>query len=91
VEVAIQVVWWIGLIGALIPTLVILKEVALVLRTLNDIYRLARITREAARGIATNVSIIPSLGALADPLEQLRGTTGSLVVTAATVERKLGG
>jgi sorbitol-specific phosphotransferase system component IIC len=90
-DVAIQVVWWIGLIGALIPTLIILKEVALVLRTITDIYRLARITRDAARGVATNVSVIPSLAALTDPLAQLRSGTGALVVAAATIERKLGG
>src|ERR687887_48096 len=36
--VTIQVIWWIGLVGALGATLVILKEVTLVLRALRDIH-----------------------------------------------------
>lgn len=90
-DTAIQVVWWIGLLGALIPTLVILKEVALVLRTVGEIYRLAAITRDAARGVATNVAVIPGLGVLEEPVGQLRAATGSMVVAAATIDRKLGG
>jgi sorbitol-specific phosphotransferase system component IIC len=88
-EIAIQLVWWIGLIGALIPTLIILKEVALVLRTLGEIHRLACLTRDAAHGVASNVSVIPSLGVLSEPLVQLRSATGEMVMAAATIERKV--
>jgi hypothetical protein len=88
-EIAIQLVWWIGLVGALIPTLIILKEVALVLRTLGEIHRLARLTGEAAHGVARNVSVVPSLGALAEPLTELRNATGATVVAALTIERKV--
>ena len=89
-EIAIQVIWWIGLIGALVPILIILKEVALVLRTLNDIYQLASITRDAARGVARNVSVIPSLGALQEPVSTLSQASGALAVSATSIERKLG-
>jgi hypothetical protein len=89
-EIAIQVIWWIGIIGALIPILIILKEVALVLRTLDDIYQLARLTRDAAGGVARNVSVIPSLGALQEPVSRLGQASGSLVVSATNIERKLG-
>ena len=89
-EVAIQVVWWIGQIVALIRTLIILKEVALVLRTLSAIYRLAHLTRDAARGVASNVSVIPSLGGLQEPVGKLGQASASLVVAATTIDRKLG-
>ena len=89
-EIAIQVIWWIGLLGALVPTLIILKEVALVLRTLNDIYQLARVTRDAGAGVARNLSVIPSLGALQEPVSRLGQAGGSLVVSATSIERKLG-
>lgn len=70
-ETAIQVVWWIGLVGALIGTLVVLKEVALVLRTLHKIYRLAEFTRKAAEGIVSNVDGISHLAKAEAPAEQL--------------------
>ena len=85
----IVVVWWAGLIGALITTLAILKQVALVLRALQDILRLAQRTRDAAQGIAANVAVVPSLGDLAEPLGQLSGATGSMATSAASIEQKL--
>ena len=87
----IVVVWWTGLIGALIATLAILKQVALVLRALQDIDRLARHTREAARGIAENVAVVPSLAGLAEPLGELGAATGAMAVSAASIEQKLAG
>jgi hypothetical protein len=63
---AILVVWWVGLVGALIPTLVILKQAFLVVGTLRDILHLAEHTRTAARGIAANVAPVNALGALGD-------------------------
>lgn len=89
-ETAIQVVWWIGLVGALIPTLVILKEVAVVLRALRDIHRLAELTRDAARGIADNVAVGPRLALVGGPGQELRETADVLAVAAASIERKLG-
>ena len=68
---AIEVVWWIGVLGALPATLVILKEVALLLRVLSDIHRLGVYTRDAARGIATNVAVAPQNTAAATDAMQL--------------------
>ena len=87
----IVVIWWTGLIGALITTLAILKQVALVLRALQDIDRLARRTRDAARGIAANVAVVPSLAGLAEPLSDLGAATGAMAASAASVEQKFGG
>lgn len=58
---AILIVWWVGLVGALIATLLILKEVTLVIRTLTDIRQLATRTAAAARGVAEHVAPVPAL------------------------------
>ena len=73
---AILVVWWVGLLGALVPTLVILKQSLLVIGTLQDILRLARLTADAARGIAANtvaVSALQGVGALLQPVDASLG------------------
>ena len=88
-QTAIQVVWWIGLIGAVIATLVILKEVALVLRVLGHIHRLAELTREAAQGVAANAAAVSRLPELEGPARGLREGTGSLASVAASLERRL--
>jgi hypothetical protein len=85
----IEVVWWVGLLGALVATLVVLKEVALVLRALRDIRELAGLTREAAEGIARNVEPIEGLGALAGPVGSLDEGTRKLAEVAAQIERQL--
>ncbi|MBI3966215.1 MAG: hypothetical protein HY329_11335 [Chloroflexi bacterium] len=84
-----QIIWWVGLAGALVATLVILKEVALVLRTLQQILRLAEITREAARGIADNVSAISKLEGLGEPVGVLHEAVATLAGATASIERKL--
>jgi hypothetical protein len=88
-ETAIQVVWWIGLAGALILTLVILKEVALVIRALKDIHQLAELTREAAQGVSNNMAAASRLASLGDSAHELRETLGTLASAAATLEQKL--
>ena len=75
---SILLIWSIGLAGALVATLAILKQVALVLRTLQDIHTLAVRTRDAARGIAANVRVIRGLGALEGPIRDLREAIGAL-------------
>src|ERR671939_1026374 len=87
----IEIVWWIGLLGALVATLAVLKEVALVLRALRDIRELAQRTREAAEGIARNVEPISGLDAVAGPAGELDRHTQALARTAAAIEQKLGG
>jgi hypothetical protein len=90
-ETAIQVVWWIGLIGALVLTLVILKEVMLVLRVLRDIHQLAELTRTAARGVAGNVGEAPKLVEARDQAFRMRDSVHALARAAALIELKLGG
>ena len=87
----IEIVWWVGLVGALAATLVVLKEVALVLRALRDIRELAGMTREAAEGIARNVEAIEGLGALAGPVASLDEGTRKLAEVAARIEQQLTG
>jgi uncharacterized membrane protein YcjF (UPF0283 family) len=88
-QTSIFVVWSIGLVGALVATLVILKEVALVLRELKAIHRLAEFTREAAQGLATNASAASRLAASEEPARRLREGAGALASASASVERKL--
>ncbi len=88
-KTAIFVVWLIGLIGMLPATLVILKEVALVLKELKAIHQLAEFTREAAQGLATNASAASRLAALEEPSRRLREGAGALASASASVEQKL--
>lgn len=86
---AIQIVWWIGLGGALLLTLVILKQVALVLRALLNIRQLAEVTREAAGGIVGNLKAIAKLPGLAPPLDKVARQSAALADAAAAIERKI--
>lgn len=88
-ESAIQVIWWVGLIGALAATLVILKEVALILRVLHGIHHLTERTREAAQGIARNVATTPRLADTAHAGRGLRDAARAVAVAAASLERQL--
>ena len=89
-ETAIVVIWSIGLIVALLLTLVILKQVSLLLRVLRGIHELAELIRNAARGIATNLQVVPRLGAAAEPALALRDAIHLLAQTASALERQLG-
>ena len=85
--VTIQVIWWIGLVGALGATLVILKEVTLVLRALRDIHRLAVITRRAARGVAANLECVPRLATLPERARPLVAAHAAVRAAAGSLER----
>ncbi len=77
---AIVAVWLIGLLGALPPTLVILKESFLVIRTLRQILQLARMTAVAAHGVANNtiaVSALEGVGATLQPVDASLGEIAS--------------
>jgi hypothetical protein len=88
-ERGIRIVWSIGLVGALALTLVILKQVALVLEALDDILRLAERTRTAANGIGANVRAVSALPGLVEPVERLRQGADALAEGARALERKL--
>ena len=76
---AIEIIWWIGLLGALPPTLIIIKEVVLMLRVLKDIHTLGVYTRDAARGIASNVAVAPQLAAAAETTEAVERRIAGIV------------
>lgn len=86
---AIFIVWMTGVAGALVATLVILKEVALVLRELKAIHRLAEFTREAAQGLSTNASAASRLAVSEEPARRLREGAGALATASASLEQKL--
>jgi hypothetical protein len=88
-DTAIQIVWWIGLIGALPATLIILKEVALLVRVLRHILELAELTRDAARQIERNVAVIPDLDGLAQPVTELRRAVEEIGTAVASIKGKL--
>lgn len=90
----IAFVWWIGLLGALALTLIILKEARLVLTALRDIQLLADRTAVAARGIARHVAPVPELpsrlgtsAGLLAAAQRLHGAAGGF---AREVETQLG-
>ena len=60
------------------------------LRALDDIHRLAVITRDAARGIRSNLLAIRRLGGLEAPIRELGQATSALAAAAASIEQKLG-
>lgn len=88
-KASIQVVWTVGLGGALVATLAILKVVTLVLGALKDIHRLVEITREAAQGLTTNADAVSKLVNVDGPANELREGTWALASAAQSVEHKL--
>ena len=86
-RLAIEVVWWIGLVGALVPTLVIVKEAFLVVGTLRRILLLAKSTEAAALGIAEHMAPAAKLQGVAEIVQRLDAD----VRDAARGLRKLSG
>lgn len=88
-ETAIIVVWSLGLIVALIATMVILKQVSMILGVLQGIHRLGEITRDAARGIAANVEVVPDLGSIDQPVSSFAAAAAGLRANVERLEQKL--
>jgi hypothetical protein len=88
---AILVVWWIGLVGALVPTLVILKQAALVIGTLRDILRLATLTRTAAQGIERNVAAVQALSVVESAVQPLPEALGAVTAPVRSLAQRLRG
>lgn len=86
---AILVIWALGLAGALVPTVVILKQASLVVWALIDIAKLAVLTRDAANGIAGNVAVIPTFPDLAVPGGDLTEATEQSAATIVRLGRML--
>jgi hypothetical protein len=55
-ETLVLVIWWLGLLGALAATAVILKEVAVLVGVLRDLLKLAQAIGVAARGVASRAA-----------------------------------
>ena len=87
-EIAIQVIWWIGLIWALIATGILLKLVSLLLAELSAISRLAVITRDAAAGIAANTEQLASFKALGSPAQRVAAAAERQANAIAAIEEK---
>ena len=89
--VAIQIIWAIGLLGALAATLAILKMSQLVIRALIDIAKLAGVIEQATHGIAANlapIATLPDMRPLGETLTSSgRGIAGALDAIARRVER----
>lgn len=89
--VAIQIVWWIGIAGALILTLVVLKEVTLVINALRDIDTLADYILEAGEGIAKNVAVESRMRDLIEPGQQLQEQSRRLAKVSGLVAQGFSG
>jgi hypothetical protein len=89
VEVAIQIVWWIGLAGALLLTLPIVQAVVLVVRALRDIRDLGHYIDEAARQMVTHLEVDAELASLLPPAGTIQAEAEQLAGTAARVKQRL--
>jgi hypothetical protein len=89
-QVAIQVVWWIGLLVVLAMTVVVLKRVFGLLNVLSSILTLAEYTQAAAEGIARNVGAAERLSTLGAPASQLPESARRLAEAAAEMAVQLG-
>jgi hypothetical protein len=85
-ETGIQIVWWIGLILALIITLGILKAAFQIINVLRDIYQLSEITLKAASGIKSNLSYVKEMDTLHLPAQNLHMAAASLKSAAEEFE-----
>jgi hypothetical protein len=90
-ETVLLMIWWIGLIGALPATLVLLKRASLVIGALRDIHRLAVVTAGAAGDIGGNLEAVPRLAALTDATAGLPEAARRLAAAAGLVEGVLAG
>jgi hypothetical protein len=86
---AIEVIWWLGLVGALVPTLVIVKEALLVIGTLRRILGLAESIWVAAKGIVVHLQAVPNLEGVATIVEQLDRDVGKATDALEDVARRV--
>lgn len=70
-RIAIELVWWIGVLGALAATAVIVKESLLVIGTLRRMHGLAERTHIAARGVVVHLAAAPQLAGAGERIRQL--------------------
>jgi hypothetical protein len=87
---AVMVIWWIGLAGALVWTLVVVKQVLLLLRVLSSILDLARSIRGSAAAIAANLEGAAALAGLEAPARAMGEALEKAGISGPERERKAG-
>lgn len=90
-ETAVQVVWWVGLIAALGLTVVALKLLSGLLRTLGQLGELADRIATASDGLAGALSGPLRLAEAAEAAEDVRSGAAALQGAAGRVREAVGG
>ncbi len=89
VENAIKIVWWIGLVVALIVTVIDVYLLFRVIKAARKIDRLAGRTLTAADGIAGNTSALKNLTATNEVAAALIANATPIVAVADAIDKKL--
>ncbi len=89
VENAIKIVWWIGLVVALIVTLIDVYLLIRVIKAARKIDGLAGRTLTAAGGIAGNTSALKNLTATNEVAAALIANATPIVAVADAIDKKL--
>ncbi len=82
----VEAVWWIGLAGATVAWLVLLKSVLVMHRIVKHVLVVARMTASAARSIAQNLRAVSELAAVDQASAELRQRMGDLAIELAALE-----
>ena len=88
-DVAIVVVWWIALLGALALTVAILGQIVRVVHHAHEIDRLAKVALPAAQGIAANTAAIAELEGVLRTAGRLLAGVEAIAGTAAAIEGRV--
>lgn len=88
-ETSIQIIWWIGIIVALIVTVIDVIFLLRVIAAAKKIERLAERTLPAAVGIMNNTSAIGNLGATNQVAAELLAKATPIVNVANSIDSKL--
>jgi hypothetical protein len=83
---AIEVVWWVVLLGALPLTALAVAELVRIVHHAREIDRLARVALPAARGIATNTEVLAELAAVEHTVRRLHEASELLDNLATKIE-----
>ncbi len=82
----VEAVWWVGLAGAAVAGLVVLKLMLTLRRILVHSLVLARMTRDAARSIVANMRAVSELAAVDGSSRELRDGIRELAAALAALE-----
>lgn len=86
----VEAVWWVGLAGAALGWLVLLKSVLIAHRILVHTLVLAHMTRDTARSVAENLRAAAELAAVDSSSDELRDRIRGVAAGLATLEGALG-